>query len=127
MHLVIFAYIFLYCSNNADFVGATENEDNFGLDDYEPKFFHPLTEWAGYGKFQVFLKFDLDTDYTKDMFYFCHVSSCEVTIQLINTLFLFNFELKTHHILPIRYDDNCVSRLLHLDPSIHDRTYQTFT
>jgi hypothetical protein len=48
--------------------------ENFGLDDYEPKFFHPLTEWIGYGVFNVYLTFDADTDYDKDMFYFCHVS-----------------------------------------------------
>jgi hypothetical protein len=81
--LVNFAFIF-HCSNNADVVGTTENEDNFGLDDYEPKFFHPLTKWAGYGKFQVFLKFDAETDYTKDIFYFCHVSSNEICMRLIN-------------------------------------------
>jgi len=60
-------------SNNADLVDVSSGEDNFGLDEYEPLFFHPLPEWIGYGKFSVFLKFDEDTDYTKDIFYFCHI------------------------------------------------------
>ena len=29
-------------SNNADLMDVTSDEDNFGLDDYEPLFFHPL-------------------------------------------------------------------------------------
>jgi hypothetical protein len=61
-------------SNNEDLLALTSGEDNFGLDDYEPLFFHPLPEWVGYGEFSVFLKFDNDTDYSKDIFYFCHVS-----------------------------------------------------
>jgi len=61
-------------SNNEDLLAVTSNEDNFGLDDYEPLFFHPLPEWIGYGEMSVFLKIDDDTDYTKDIFYFCHVS-----------------------------------------------------
>eukprot|EP00571_Detonula_confervacea_P011421 CAMPEP_0172304456 /NCGR_PEP_ID=MMETSP1058-20130122/5857_1 /TAXON_ID=83371 /ORGANISM="Detonula confervacea, Strain CCMP 353" /LENGTH=422 /DNA_ID=CAMNT_0013015687 /DNA_START=50 /DNA_END=1318 /DNA_ORIENTATION=- len=60
-------------SNNIDLVEATKDDDNFGLDDYEPLFFHPLPDWLGYGEFSVFLKFDEDTDYTKDIFYFCHI------------------------------------------------------
>ena len=87
-------------SNNPDLVSVTSDEDNFGLDDYEPLFFHPLpgkcrlqrnwrgfvfahkytylfpdSEWIGYGDFSVYLKFDEDTDFTKDIFYFCHVST----------------------------------------------------
>jgi len=60
-------------SNNADLLDMTTGEDNFGLDDYEPLFFHPLPEWIGYGKFSVFLKFDDDTDFAQDIFYFCHI------------------------------------------------------
>ncbi len=46
----------------------TKYEDDFGLDNYEPMFFHPLTEWIGYGNFTVYLKFDADTDYKRDIF-----------------------------------------------------------
>ncbi|KAL7554971.1 hypothetical protein ACHAWF_018546 [Thalassiosira exigua] len=60
-------------SNNAGLLNTTTNEDNFGLDDYEPLFFHPLPDWLGYGTFSIFLKFDEGTDYTKDIFYFCHI------------------------------------------------------
>ena len=61
-------------SNDASLVTPeTTGEDNFGLDDYEPKFFHPLPEWVGYGTFSVYLKFDDDT-FNQDIFYFCHVS-----------------------------------------------------
>eukprot|EP00816_Leptocylindrus_hargravesii_P003490 CAMPEP_0196809772 /NCGR_PEP_ID=MMETSP1362-20130617/9657_1 /TAXON_ID=163516 /ORGANISM="Leptocylindrus danicus, Strain CCMP1856" /LENGTH=188 /DNA_ID=CAMNT_0042184551 /DNA_START=72 /DNA_END=635 /DNA_ORIENTATION=+ len=45
-------------SNNAALVNVTSGEDNFGLDDYEPKFFHPANTWAEYGEFMVALKFD---------------------------------------------------------------------
>jgi len=72
MYYVDDRYLGTY-SNNADLLAVTENQDNFGLDDYEPKFFHPIPEWAGYGTFHVFLKFDADTDYNKDIFYFCHI------------------------------------------------------
>jgi hypothetical protein len=51
----------------------TTGEEDFGLDFYEPKFFHPLGDWLGYGKFEILLRFDVD-DYDKDLFYFCHVS-----------------------------------------------------
>jgi hypothetical protein len=52
---------------------VTTGEEDFGLDLYEPKFFHPLGDWLGYGKFEILLRFDVD-DYDKDLFYFCHVS-----------------------------------------------------
>ena len=35
------------------------------------------SEWIGYGNFSVYLKFDEDTDFMKDIFYFCHVSNSE--------------------------------------------------
>eukprot|EP00986_Skeletonema_menzelii_P021049 scaffold33005_cov177-Skeletonema_menzelii.AAC.5 len=60
-------------SNNEGLKALTGGEDNFGLDDYEPLFFHPLPEWVGYGELSVFLRFDDDTDYSKDIFYFCHI------------------------------------------------------
>ena len=59
-------------SNNAALVNVTSGEDNFGLDDYEPKFFHPANTWAEYGEFMVALKFD-DESFSQDIFYFCHV------------------------------------------------------
>jgi hypothetical protein len=52
---------------------VSTGEEDFGLDFYEPKFFHPLGDWLSYGKFEILLSFDVD-DYDKDLFYFCHVS-----------------------------------------------------
>jgi hypothetical protein len=52
--------------------GVTTGDDNFGLDDYEPLFFHPFPDWLGYGDFNIKLRFD-DADYDQDIFYFCHV------------------------------------------------------
>jgi hypothetical protein len=96
-------------SNNPDLIPGTTDDDNFGLDDYEPLFFHPLpgkycvqwkrsdaivpllsplkstfifpsSEWIGYGEFSVYLKFD-DMDFSNDIFYFCHVSNRHVSFQ----------------------------------------------
>jgi len=50
----------------------TEGEDDFGLDNYEPLFFHPIPDWSGMGTFNVKLRFDVD-DFEKDIFYFCHI------------------------------------------------------
>jgi hypothetical protein len=70
---------------------VTTGEEDFGLDFYEPKFFHPLGDWLSYGKFEIVLRFDVD-DYDKDLFYFCHVSypqensvrkECNVFISLL--------------------------------------------
>lgn len=61
-------------SNNDDLLPVTSDESNFGLDDYEPVFFRPMPQWIEDQEFSVFLKFDKDTDFTKDIFYFCHVS-----------------------------------------------------
>jgi len=60
-------------SNNVDLAAKSAGEENFGLDDYEPLFFHPLGKWVGYGQFDVYLKFDADTDFMEDIFYFCHI------------------------------------------------------
>lgn len=59
-------------SNDANVSAVTTGEDNFGLDDYEPRFFHPIAEWVGYGEFSIKLNFN-DEDYDKDIFYFCHI------------------------------------------------------
>jgi hypothetical protein len=65
--------------------------DDFGLDHYEPLFFHPLGDWLSYGDFEIVLYFD-DTELSQDMFYFCHVScswsfrmSCLVGLTLHTT------------------------------------------
>jgi len=60
-------------SNQDDVLNSTSGEDDFGLDFYEPQFFHPLMDWVGAGDFEVRLRFT-DAEYTDDMFYFCHVS-----------------------------------------------------
>ena len=54
-------------------VTVTAGEEDFGLDAFEPLFFHPMPEWVGYGTFEIKLNFD-DQSYDKDIFYFCHVS-----------------------------------------------------
>ena len=63
-------------SNNPYLSSVTSGEDNFGLDEYEPLFFHPLPDWISYGEFRVFLKLNANVDFTntQDIFYFCHVS-----------------------------------------------------
>ena len=81
-------------SNNEDLVALTNDEDNFGLDDYEPLFFHPLPDWIGYGEFSVFLKVD-DTDFSSDIFYFCHVSVCQ--------------NLICHHIMKLNSSQLCAN------------------
>ena len=58
-------------SNIPDMRPATTGEDNFGLDDYEPLFFRPITDWAG-SEFSILLKFDVE-DFDHDIFYFCHI------------------------------------------------------
>lgn len=54
------------------FLGVDGTAD-FGLDVYEPEFFTMLLDWAKAGQYMIELKFD-DASYTKDLFYFCHVS-----------------------------------------------------
>jgi hypothetical protein len=59
-------------SNIAEVLAPTKDEDNFGLDDYEPLFFRPITEWSDYGDFSLMLRFDEDS-FKGDIFYFCHI------------------------------------------------------
>jgi len=59
-------------SNIGDVLTVTTGEDDFGLDVYEPLFFHPIADWIGYGEFTIQLQFDEDS-YTDDIFYFCHI------------------------------------------------------
>jgi hypothetical protein len=54
------------------FLGVAGTKD-FGLDVYEPEFFLGIAEWAGAGTYAIELTFG-DEAYTKDIFYFCHVS-----------------------------------------------------
>jgi len=61
-------------SNNDAIAPVTKDEEDFGLDVYEPQFFRPPDQWAGYGQHSVSLKFDVE-DFTDDIFYFCHVHS----------------------------------------------------
>jgi len=58
-------------SNIPEVEDVTEGEEDFGLDDYEKLFLHPLPEWASFDGFSVKLRFD--ECYDKDLFYFCHV------------------------------------------------------
>jgi hypothetical protein len=60
-------------SNDPAIAAESIGEGNFGLDDYEPKFFLPIAEWVALGDFSIKLNFN-DDGYTKDIFYFCHVS-----------------------------------------------------
>jgi hypothetical protein len=65
-------------SNIAETMNVTSGEADFGLDHYEPIFVYPITEWAEHLPYQVQLRFD-DETYTKDLFYFCHVSQIIIT------------------------------------------------
>lgn len=59
-------------SNIPEVSAVTVLEEDFGLDVYEPLFFHPIAEWASQGNFSVKLRFD-DEDLGVDLFYFCHI------------------------------------------------------
>jgi hypothetical protein len=53
------------------FLGVNGTTD-FGLDVYEPEFFQSLIDWTNAGNYSIELNFN-DVNYTKDIFYFCHV------------------------------------------------------
>ncbi|CAB9517399.1 expressed unknown protein [Seminavis robusta] len=59
-------------SNIEEVLPVSTGAEDFGLDAYEPLFFHPMPEWVGYGEFSIQLRFD-DESYDKDIFYFCHI------------------------------------------------------
>jgi len=59
-------------SNNAMIAPISSDEDDFGLDVYEPEFFLDPVTWASAGTYEIALKFDVD-DFTDDIFYFCHI------------------------------------------------------
>ena len=58
-------------SNIPDILEVSTDEDDFGLDDYEPLFFRPLHEWSA-SNYSIYLNFDLE-DFDRDLFYFCHI------------------------------------------------------
>jgi hypothetical protein len=57
---------------NGEFLADAAVPEDFGLDAYEPIFFHPLLDWLGQGTYSIELKFD-DATIGQDAFYFCHV------------------------------------------------------
>ena len=61
-------------SNIPYFIGGANGtgSENFGLDEAEPRFFHPIADWQSYGIFEIYLKWDVE-DFTQDLFYFCHI------------------------------------------------------
>jgi hypothetical protein len=71
MYFIGYNYLGSY-SKVETVVPNSEYSANFGLDEYEAKFFHPIPEWLGYGDFNVVLKFD-DDEFAQDLFYFCHI------------------------------------------------------
>lgn len=106
-------------SNNDDILNITTNEDNFGLDDYEPKFFHPPAEWTEYGDFSVTLKFD-DPDFTSDIFYFCHVSLSQTKAGYVLVCLLL---VHGSRLLAVLKSPISVSMPV-VDSSVHERTDQ---
>ena len=71
-------------SNNAAVAPIPDDpSDNFGLDEVEPRFFHPLGDWESYGIMETYLTFDME--FPSDFFYFCHVhSGMSARIKLLN-------------------------------------------
>jgi hypothetical protein len=57
---------------NGTFLGDVNKPEDFGLDEYEPRFFLPLLDWIDQGTFTIDLTFD-DAAIGQDAFYFCHV------------------------------------------------------
>lgn len=72
MYFIDDEYLGTY-SNIPEILAASEDEGNFGLDDFEPLFFHPLTDWTGYGEFSVALNYPEKHGFQGDFFYFCHI------------------------------------------------------
>jgi hypothetical protein len=58
---------------NGAFLGVNGTAD-FGLKVYKPSFQQGIVDWTSAGNYSVELMFD-DEAYTKDIFYFCHVSA----------------------------------------------------
>jgi hypothetical protein len=66
------AYLGTY-SNDANIQVPTTGEDDFGLDHYEPLFFHPPGQWTEYNDFSVTLNYPETSGFQGDIFYFCHI------------------------------------------------------
>eukprot|EP00525_Craspedostauros_australis_P000035 CAMPEP_0198119776 /NCGR_PEP_ID=MMETSP1442-20131203/26942_1 /TAXON_ID= /ORGANISM="Craspedostauros australis, Strain CCMP3328" /LENGTH=405 /DNA_ID=CAMNT_0043778311 /DNA_START=63 /DNA_END=1280 /DNA_ORIENTATION=+ len=60
-------------SNIPSVANVTMGKDNFGLDDYEPLFFHPPSDWTSYGDFEIKLMYPETAGFDGDIFYFCHI------------------------------------------------------
>merc|ERR1712238_479876 len=58
-------------------MGASASGEDFGLDDYEPRFFYPFADWVDQGTFSVFAPSVSNTanidPNDNDFFYFCHI------------------------------------------------------
>jgi uncharacterized protein (DUF305 family) len=60
-------------SNDASILAPTTGAEDFGLDHYEPLFFHPPAQWTEYNAFSVTLNFPETPGFQGDIFYFCHI------------------------------------------------------
>lgn len=90
------------------------DDEEIGLDEYEPKFFHSPSEWVDYGTFTAELTFDID-DYNKDLFYFCHIHQfMSGRIKL----------LKDDE--PVQYNDSPALPYKHEGPSDYDQQCGSF-
>jgi len=65
-------YLGDYSNNDAVFPESTNNEEDFGLDAYEPEFFYPILDWVA-EDYQVSLFYPETNPYEGDFFYFCHI------------------------------------------------------
>lgn len=69
----------IYSENGVQLGGYTnlldgsfsENDIDFGLESYEPKFFYPLSDWVA-NAYTIQLRYTDDTS-SQDFFYFCHI------------------------------------------------------
>jgi hypothetical protein len=66
-------YLGVY-SNIPEVKDVTFGEEDSGLDAYKPLFSLSSGDWASMDPLSIKLRFD-DDDHTKDIFYFCHVST----------------------------------------------------
>ena len=80
-------------SNTASIANVSTNEEDFGLDVYEPLFFRSPAEWTELGPFEI--KFTVtDETIQSDMFYFCHIHEFMVRAML----FLGRYSAKANHV-----------------------------
>jgi hypothetical protein len=69
---------------NGAFLGKAGTGD-YGLDVYMPSFFAKLPDWVAAGSHSIELTFN-DTNYTSDLFYFCHVRSSKQPVDLAHQM-----------------------------------------